>query len=207
MYPDLLQGVSAFDITSISTERKIILDELVTYISTKIEANEKVNLNFICTHNSRRSHLSQVWAQTMAAYYHIDNVFCYSGGTEATAMYPKVLETLRNQGFSISIIATQNNPIYAISYDQNAHPIICFSKKYDDEFNPKSSFGAIMTCSSADKRCPVVSGADCRISITYLDPKVSDNQANQDQVYMERSCEIATEMKYVFNAVFSSLDA
>ena len=182
----------------ISEERKIILQPLIEFISSKISKNEEVRLNFICTHNSRRSHLSQIWAQTMANYYQIENVFCYSGGTEATAMFPKVVETLRNQGFVILNLSEAENPVYAVKFAENEHSVICFSKKYDDDFNPKSAFAAILTCDSADENCPIVYGAEARIPIKYEDPKKSDGTPEMNETYFNRSLEIATEMKFVF---------
>ena len=182
----------------ISEERKIILQPLIEFISSKISKNEEVRLNFICTHNSRRSHLSQIWAQTMANYYQIENVFCYSGGTEATAMFPKVAETLANQGFEILKLSETENPVYAVKFAENEHAVICFSKKYDDDFNPKSEFVAIHTCDSADENCPIVYGAETRIPIKYEDPKKSDGTAEMNETYFNRSLEIATEMKFVF---------
>lgn len=182
----------------ISEERKIILQPLIEFISSKISKNEEVRLNFICTHNSRRSHLSQIWAQTMANYYQIENVFCYSGGTEATAMFPKVAETLTNQGFEILKLSETENPVYAVKFAQNEHAVICFSKKYDDDFNPKSQFAAILTCDSADENCPIVYGAEARIPIKYEDPKKSDGTPEMNETYFNRSLEIATEMKFVF---------
>ena len=182
----------------ISEERKRILQPLIEFISSKISKNEEVRLNFICTHNSRRSHLSQIWAQTMANYYQIENVFCYSGGTEATAMFPKVVETLRNQGFEILKLSETENPVYAVKFAENEHAVICFSKKYDDDFNPKSEFAAILTCDSADENCPIVYGAEAKIPIKYEDPKKSDGTAEMNETYFNRSLEIATEMKFVF---------
>ena len=182
----------------ISEERKRILQPLIEFISSKITKNEEVRLNFICTHNSRRSHLSQIWAQTMANYYQIENVFCYSGGTEAAAMFPKVVETLRNQGFEILKLSETENPVYAVKFAENEHAVICFSKKYDDDFNPKSEFAAILTCDSADENCPIVYGAEARIPIKYEDPKKSDGTAEMNETYFNRSLEIATEMKFVF---------
>jgi hypothetical protein len=85
MYPTLQQTINSLMFTSICEERKLILQTLINYVQAKLEKNESVNLNFICTHNSRRSHLSQIWAQTAAAYYNIPKVFCFSGGTEETA--------------------------------------------------------------------------------------------------------------------------
>ena len=182
----------------ISEERKRILQPLIEFISSKISKNEEVRLNFICTHNSRRSHLSQIWAQTMANYYQIENVFCYSGGTEATAMFPKVVETLTNQGFEILKLSETENPVYAVKFAENEHAVICFSKKYDDDFNPKSTFAAILTCDSADENCPIVYGAEARIPIKYEDPKKSDGTPEMNETYFNRSLEIATEMKFVF---------
>lgn len=198
MYSTILKTVEQFHFENISNDRKNILQPLIDYIQGKVNSKKPVNLNFICTHNSRRSHLSQVWAQTSASFYNIDNVHCYSGGTQETALFPKVAETLENQGFQILKIADNINPIYAIKFDENSLPIIGFSKKYDDPFNPVSNFAAIMTCSQADEGCPFIAGAEKRIPITYDDPKISDGTTNQTEVYQQRSIEIATEMMYVF---------
>jgi len=89
----------------------------------------------------------------MAAFYTIDNLSSYSGGTEATAMFPKVAETLTNQGFKI----------------------VAISK--------------------------LVLGSDKRIPITYEDPKKSDGTPQQSETYLERSLQIATEMKFVFSSL------
>lgn len=183
---------------NISEERKNILQPLVEFIQNKISKNEEIRLNFICTHNSRRSHLSQIWAQTMASFFEVKNVFCYSGGTEATAMFPKVAETLQNQGFEILKLSETENPVYAVKFAENEHAIICFSKKYNNDFNPKSEFSAILTCDSADENCPIVYGAEARIPIKYKDPKSSDGTPEMNETYFNRSLEIATELKFVF---------
>lgn len=201
MYSTILKTVEQFHFENISNDRKNILQPLIDYIQGKVNSKKPVNLNFICTHNSRRSHLSQVWAQTSASFYNIDNVHCYSGGTQETALFPKVAETLENQGLQILKIADSINPIYAIKFDENSLPIIGFSKKYDDPFNPVSNFAAIMTCSQADEGCPFISGAEKRIPITYEDPKISDDTTEQTEVYQQRSIEIATEMMYVFSQI------
>ncbi|MFV0191184.1 MULTISPECIES: low molecular weight phosphatase family protein [unclassified Empedobacter] len=188
-------------INTVSNQRKTILQPLIDYIQGKVNSKKPVNLNFICTHNSRRSHLSQVWAQTSASFYNIDNVHCYSGGTQETALFPKVAETLENQGLQILKIADSINPIYAIKFDENCLPIIGFSKKYNDAFNPISNFAAILTCSQADEGCPFISGAEKRIPITYEDPKISDGTLQQTEVYKQRSIQIATEMMYIFSQI------
>lgn len=193
--------IDTLDTNLITAERKQVLQPLIDYLKEKNKTSEPVRLNFICTHNSRRSHLSQIWAQTMVFFYNNSNVTTYSGGTEATAMFPKVGETLINQGFKVVNLSEGNNPVYSIKYSQNEPAIIAFSKKYGDEFNPASKFAAIMTCSSADKSCPMVFGCDKRIAITYEDPKKSDGTPEQTETYENRSLQIATEMKYVFSSL------
>lgn len=185
----------------VSKERKTVLLPLVDYIQDKVNAQQEIRLNFICTHNSRRSHLSQIWAQTMAFHFNIQNVFCYSGGTEATAMFLKVVETLTNQGFQIQKLSQEQNPVYAVKYADNQHPIICFSKTYFDEFNPKTNFAAIMTCNNADEGCPMVFGAEARFPIKYDDPKAFDGTDLMDEKYAERSLQIASEMFFVFSQI------
>lgn len=185
----------------LSSERKMVLQPLIDFISQKKSENKTIRINFICTHNSRRSHLGQIWAQTMSTYYKVTNVTTYSGGTETTAMFPKVAEILMDQGFHVKKLSETNNPVHAILFDDNSHPIIAFSKKYSDNFNPVSGFAAIMTCSHADGNCPFIAGAEKRIPITYEDPKLFDNTDQQHEKYAERSLQIATEMKYVFSNI------
>lgn len=201
LFPEIEAVINSLNITEISKERKEIVTPLIDYLKDKKSKNELIRLNFICTHNSRRSHLSQIWAQTMASYFGVDKVFCYSGGTEATAMFPKIVETLTNTGFEINTLSEGNNPVYSVKYAENMHPVIGFSKKFGDAFNPKNQFAAIMTCSSADKGCPFVAGSDKRISITYEDPKISDGTPQQTETYNKRSLQIAAEMKYIFSQI------
>ena len=193
--------VSQLDTDAIPQERKQLLDLLSGYIQEKVDKKESVRLNFICTHNSRRSHLSQVWAQTLAHHFGVRNLSCYSGGTEATALFPMVATTLANTGFEVQMLSEGKNPVYAIKFAENEHPVICFSKTMDDAFNPTSDFAAIMTCSQADEGCPFVPGAEKRIPITYDDPKAFDNTPQQAEKYSERSKQIATEMCYIFSKI------
>jgi arsenate reductase len=201
LFQQLKNTITSLKIDSISNNRKQNLQPLIDYIQTKISENKNVHLNFICTHNSRRSHLSQVWAQGAAYYFGLKNVCCYSGGTEATALFPMVVKTLENSGFQINRLSEGENPIYSLKYTKNEHPIIGFSKTFDSQFNPQSEFAALMTCSQADEGCPFIPGAEKRIPLKYEDPKVFDNTPQQTKKYQERSNQIATEMLYVFSQV------
>ena len=199
MLENLSNTIESIAKMAVPNERKAVLQPLVDYVQDKVNHNDEIRLNFICTHNSRRSHLSQIWAQTMAFHFGINNVFCYSGGTEATAMFPKVAEILVHQGFDIQKLSETENPVYAVKFDENQHPIICFSKAYFDDFNPKSAFGAIMTCNNADEGCPLVLGAEARFPIKYDDPKAFDGTELMNEKYAERSLQIASEFFYVFS--------
>jgi arsenate reductase len=201
LFPEIETQIKTLHPQTISNERKAVLNLLTDSIQSKVSKGEDIRINFICTHNSRRSHLSQVWAQTMACYFNIKNVYCYSGGTEATALYPMVVNTLQKSGFQIQTISKNENPVYSIKYADNEHPIIGFSKTLDDDFNPKSEFIAIMTCNSAHEACPFVPGAETRIPITFEDPKIFDNTPQQVEKYLERSLQIATELCYVFSQI------
>lgn len=201
MNPNLKITIQNISRRSITDARKEVLQPMIEFIQKKLKDNQPILLNFICTHNSRRSHLSQIWAQTMATYFDIPNVSCFSGGTEATALFSKVVETLQEQGFEIQNLVTGNNPVYAIKYDQNALPIIGFSKEYFHDFNPKTDYAAVVTCSSADENCPVVLGAEQRMAIRYEDPKVFDETTEMDKKYWDKSLEIASEMYYVFSKI------
>jgi arsenate reductase len=198
IFDQIEQVISKLSTDKISEERQEILQPLAEFIQSKTDTQEPIRINFICTHNSRRSLLSQVWAQTMAFYFNVQNVQCYSGGTESTALFPMVAQTLKITGFQIEPISEGKNPIYSIKYAENEPPVIGFSKKLDDDFNPKSEFAAVMTCSQADGGCPFIAGAEKRIPITFEDPKAFDNTPQQAEKYQERSLQIATELLYIF---------
>ena len=185
----------------ISNERKELLNELARYISQKVRNHEEVKLNYICTHNSRRSHMGQIWGQTAAEYYGIENVKCFSGGTEVTAFNLRAVKAIREFGFIITQKDNSGNPLYLVKYSDEKEPLKCFSKIYNDEFNPQNNFAAIMTCSDADENCPVVFGAEARFPIRYKDPKEFDNTELETKMYKERFEEIGREMLYLFSNV------
>lgn len=186
---------------TISVERKAQLQKIAVYIEEQAKSNTPVNLTFICTHNSRRSHMSQIWAQTAAIFYNIPNVNCFSGGTEATAFNPRSVRALRAAGYEIEQQDETNNPVYKVIIDDKQHFLNGFSKKFSDTPNPQKDFAAVMTCSNADKACPIVAGATARFAIPYLDPKVADNTDEEENKYNERCKQIAIEMFYLFSKV------
>ncbi len=201
LFEGIRRQIAQLDTIAIGESRLPVLQTVIDFVQKKRYAKEVINLNFVCTHNSRRSHLSQIWAQTLAFHFGIENVYCYSGGTEATALFPKVTETLIASGFGIKTLSGGENPIYSIKYVPDVHPIIGFSKTYDHSFNPVANFAAVMTCSHADKNCPFIPGADRRLPLTFDDPKKFDGTPHQTQKYAERCLEIATQLYYVFSNI------
>lgn len=201
MFPKLKEVILNLSTDSILQSRRDTLQYLIDFIQEKRNQQEKVNLHFICTHNSRRSHLAQAWAQVMADHFSIDQVYCYSGGTIETAIFPTILETLAQSGFKITLSTRGLNPIYRLTYSANKPPIIGFSKKWDNAFNPKNKFAAILTCSQADEHCPLIPGAEKRVSLPFEDPKTYDGHPHQSSKYKEISLEIATELYYVFSKI------
>jgi arsenate reductase (thioredoxin) len=195
----------ANDFDKISEERKNDLIEMGDYIITKRVENKKCNLLFICTSNSRRSHMAQIWAYTASLYYGVDSIFTFSGGTEATKVNINAISAIRRCGFSASTSDGGDNPVWTIGMGANAGQFLIFSKKYAHSQNPKTDFGAFMVCSQADKSCPVVEGADIRIALPYDDPKYFDNTPSQDQKYDERCRQIATDMFFMFDYVKQKL--
>jgi protein-tyrosine-phosphatase len=203
LYPAIVSYLKTAekDFDKIPEERKIQLKKIALYLQTKLSAEKKASLVFICTHNSRRSHMGQLWANAAAKYYGINGVENFSGGLEITAFNERSVRALTKAGFQIAKISEGTNPNYEVSYATNTPAVKAFSKKYMDTPNPNSNFAAIMTCSHADKNCPIVQGASIKIAIPYEDPKEADGKPNETEVYNERCKQIATEVLYAFSLV------
>lgn len=205
MFPELARYIQSLlpGMDEIPENRKELLQEVAAYIREKKQSNEPANLTFICTHNSRRSHLSQIWAATAAAYFGLEaDTYTYSGGTETTAFNPRAVAAIERAGFRINH-GKGDNPRYKVQFSEEGPVIECFSKKYNDPFNPSENFAAIMTCSDADKNCPFIPGASLRLPIPYVDPKAADGTTEEAAVYDERTKQIATEMFYLMSQVES----
>lgn len=202
MYPELKKYIQTIEDkgSTIPEERRTKLEVISDYIRKKVEADEVANLNFICTHNSRRSHLCQIWAAVLADYFELDNIQTFSGGTKSTAFNPRAVEAIRQAGLKVDSPGGKN-PRYKVYFDENKQPLICFSKAFDDPANPTRNFAAVMTCSNADRNCPYIPGAEQRFSIPYIDPKESDGTARETETYNERCQQIATEMFHLMSKV------
>lgn len=199
MFEKIQLVIDKMDFDSISKNRRSELDVLTQYIQEKTKNNLPALLNFICTHNSRRSQFSQIWGQVAAEYYGV-NAQSYSGGVEETAFNERAVNSLIRFGFEVTK-SEGANPRYTVKWSEGTKPLVMYSKMYDDPSNPSSGFAAIMTCSHADENCPFVAGCEKRISIPYNDPKDYDETPLEGAFYDYRSFEIATELFYIFSKV------
>lgn len=176
-----------------------IANQLKSYISQ--QGGQTVRLLFVCTHNSRRSHISQLWGQAISRFYGFDQVQTYSGGTEATAFFPSAVQAMKTMGFAIEEPAEATNPVYHIRYAEDEAPVQVFSKVFDDASNPQANFAAIMTCGHADENCPFIPGTDLRLPLLYDDPKAFDGTPIAQQKYNEKAEEIGRELSYIFSTM------
>jgi len=191
----------ANELGMVSAERRVVLDEIAANIVAQLKARKTAQMTFICTHNSRRSHMSQIWAQTAACYYDLNKIYAFSGGTETTACNCRTVAAMRRVGFAIEDATTGDNPTYVVRYAEDRPPIRAYSKLYNADPNPKRDFIALMTCSVADKTCPVVEGAISRYAIHYADPRLCDDTPTETAAYNDRCREIAREMFYIMAEV------
>jgi len=118
MYPKIKsicdELILQFD--SISTERKRVLTTISEYIQQKKSEGLPIQLMYVCTHNSRRSHFGQIWAAVAASYYGVLNVTTFSGGTEATAFNQNAIQALEEIGFQINSKVSGANPVYEVFF-------------------------------------------------------------------------------------------
>lgn len=191
--------VQQFD--TISVARKSQLEQLSAYIQKKYTEKQTPKLIVICTHNSRRSHLGQLWLAVAGSYYGLPKIETFSGGTEATAFHPNAIAAIQRIGFQAKKEAEAKNPIYNIQWQENQEAYQAFSKRFEDTPNPTAAFSAIMVCSEADEGCPFVPGTDFRIALPFDDPKAFDGTSQEAEKYDERCEQIGTEMLYVLSKV------
>jgi len=198
MYKDvhdyLAEREKEFD--QIPLERRALLKKLADFARSRQDKKQPARFLFICTHNSRRSHLGQVWTAAAAAYYGLPAPSVHSGGTEATAFNARAVAALERAGMKIEKTTADDNPVYHVRFSTDGPVLTAFSKVFSHAPNPTRDYCAVMVCSSADEACPNVPGAALRIAIPYEDPKQADGTPSEAKAYDERCRQIAREMLY-----------
>ncbi|MGJ8744684.1 hypothetical protein [Polaribacter sp.] len=184
----------------ISPERKVLLENIAEQIAKEYVNNKSANINFICTHNSRRSQLAQVWGFFAAHYFNL-KISSFSGGTETTAFYRSTVKTLQRAGFIFQLEDfSHQNPTYLISFLGASSSILGFSKRFDHTINT-TPFLAILTCDNADVNCPFIPNAIARLYLPFVDPKSSDGTNLQAEAYLKTNKQIAAEIFFIFSKV------
>lgn len=169
-----------------------------------IQTKGLANVIVICTHNSRRSQLAQVWLNELAATYQIA-VQAWSGGTEATAFNHRMVEALRRKGFDLQNTENGENPKYHIGHGKEGAQHLYFSKEYGQRPNPEADFIAVLVCASAEQRCPIVRGASSRHYLPYLDPGQADGTDDEELTYLNKVDQVGKEMTEVMKMVLRKI--
>lgn len=203
IYPNLRRYLKARHAESsrVSEDRGKELERVSVYILEQLRRGERARLTFICTHNSRRSQMAQIWAQTAARYFGVPEIAAFSGGTEVSAFDPRALNAMVRAGFWIDRGTPADNPVYTVYAGNGLASVRAFSKTYFDPSNPQDGFCAVLTCATADRACPVIPSADRRVLVPYEDPKSADGTEREAEVYDERCREICREMVWLFARV------
>ena len=185
----------------IEDNRKLELEHLAGVILENIQEFNRADVTVVCTHNSRRSHLGQLWLKAAAMHYGIQNIFTYSGGTEATAFNHRMVLAIKRAGFKVNQLDMNDNPKFYIPVSDNDYRLdIHFSKRYDESYNPQKNFIALMVCSQADEACPVVVGGK-RFSLPYQDPKDYDDTVHEAGAYDMKLREMGREILYMVSKI------
>lgn len=175
------------------------LRTLAQTLKAELDRKGVLEVLFVCTHNSRRSHMAQLLGAVAASRAGVP-ARTFSGGTEATAFNPRAIAALSRAGFQIAV-GDGKNARASVSWSPTAPPMEAFSKTIEDPSNPTRDFVAVMTCSQADQACPIVKGAAQRVAVPYDDPKVADGTPGEAQRYDERVEQIGRDLAWVFRQV------
>ncbi|TNE80711.1 MAG: protein-tyrosine-phosphatase [Bacteroidetes bacterium] len=199
----LLTELQAFLGTSsgegLSAERQ----ELWQKAAQAVVEKEAKAMNFICTHNARRSVISQSLAAALAHQYGFSEMQFYSGGAESTFIHPNSLALLQKIGFEVKEVKAGNNPVNTAGFASDAQPLQLFSKTFDDA-SSSEPYVAILVCSKGDAACPFIPDAKARILIPFEDPGAYDGTEQAAEAYLATAKLILNELHYFFQLLPSS---
>lgn len=196
LFPELeaFLDARAAEAGRIPDSRRPLLEALGRWVAARLDAGEPARLVFVCTHNSRRSHLAMVAAAAAAVRAGLRGVETFSAGTEATACHPNTVAALRRAGYRVEPTTDPPNPRYRVLLGDGLPSLELFSKTLAHPSLPASGFLAVMTCAEADTGCPVVPGAAARLALPYDDPKTADGTPDEAATYDARCAEITHEL-------------
>lgn len=150
-----------------------------------------IQLLFVCTHNSRRSQLSEALASHR--WQGDPRITMRSCGTEQTACHPSTAQALEDLGWEVQDLG---NGRFQVQRDLTTHNL--WSKTFD-EVPRDLPIVAMMTCAEADKACPAIVGAVARIPWRYPDPKIADGTPESRATYRAVAEAIARDLDALYH--------
>lgn len=183
----------------LSAERQ----ELWQKAAHAVQEKKAKAMNFICTHNARRSVISQSLAAALAYHYGIDDMVFYSGGAESTYIHPNSIALLQRIGFKLKEVEAGANPVHTARFASDAETLRLFSKTFDD-VSSHEPYVAILVCSKGDAACPFIPDAKARILIPFDDPGAYDGTADAAEAYFATAKLILNELHYFFQLLAKS---
>lgn len=188
------------EFSQITRGRRRSLERLAALISGRAPAGSDKLIVFFCTHNSRRSQMAQIWAATAAHHFAVKGVIFQSAGILATKVDRRTIETLERVGFACKR-ADGHNPLYTVQIGNPRQRIRLSSKTLPNSYQRPTNFIAVMTCSDADRECPIIDGASNRLTLCYDDPKVADGSPREADVYDQCCRSISRDLLYAFSRI------
>ena len=154
-------------------------------------ANGPIQLLFVCTHNSRRSQLSEALAAHR--WQEDSRITVRSCGTEQTACHPSTANALEDLGWEVQ---DQGNGRFQVQRDLTTRSL--WSKTLD-EVPRDLPIVAMMTCAEADEACPAIVGAVARIPWRFPDPKIADGTPESRATYRTVAEAIARDLDALYH--------
>ena len=152
----------------VETDRRLRLDAIASYVRSKVRQQRAASLLFLGRHNSRRSHLAQVWAQTVAAWCEVGVVISYSAGVQPTRLAPAAVDALRRAGFVVDL--GQDPSTAKVSFRADAPPMICYAKDYEALQVPQRNWCAVSVDAGVAAGFPALDEAEERVVLPLEDP-------------------------------------
>ncbi|MDX5320843.1 MAG: hypothetical protein LPK45_07035 [Bacteroidota bacterium] len=195
VYPEISRFLESLSLSEPHEER----DAKWQNLAAKISADDFSGaVDFICTHNARRSAISQSLFAALAHEHSFDKLISWSGGAEVTFIHPNTIAALQRIGFRLSEKQGEENPVYFLRFSDEQDALRLFSKKFDDETTP-GPYHAVLVCSKGDAACPFIPMVKTRNLIPFEDPGYADGTPEADQAYDQAVKEIGSDLKKFFS--------
>jgi len=201
-FPEILDYCRNLELLSggIKKERKTKLAVLAAQIKQLKRELSPVEIMVVCTHNSRRSHMGELWLRVGIDYYGLSNLRIHSAGTERSAINIRTIRSFQAIGLLVEkSMNKEENPNYKINWRTDEKSYTGYSKEIGSEELPTNGIVSILVCEDAAENCPFIVGSKLRINLPYEDPKRYDDTLEERTKYLERNLEIGSEMFYLLS--------